>query len=65
MITTGKPITGEKALEHGIVDGVFLQEELLHQAVLAAKSFVCKERRLSAHRTRNKKQKGEASLKSG
>ncbi len=57
MITTGKPISGEKALEHGIVDGVFPQEELLHQAVLAAKSFVRKERRLSIHRTRNKKEK--------
>ncbi|MBI9091622.1 MAG: enoyl-CoA hydratase/isomerase family protein [Desulfobacterium sp.] len=62
MITTGKPIAAEKALEQGIVDGVFPLEELLHQAVLATKSFVRKERALSAHRTRNKKKKLPSTL---
>jgi len=57
MITTGTLLTAEKALEQGIVDGVFPEEELLHQAFLAAKSFLHEERELSAHRTKNRKEK--------
>ncbi|MCP4114531.1 MAG: 3-hydroxyacyl-CoA dehydrogenase [Desulfobacteraceae bacterium] len=57
MITTGKPVKADKALELGIVDGVFPPEELVEQAVAAARSFVNKERRLSVHRTRKRKDK--------
>ena len=53
MITTGKPIKAEKALERALVDEVVPRERLLDAAVRAARKFVKGELNLPLRMTRN------------
>jgi len=53
MITTGKPIQAEKAVQRALVDEVVPGEELLDAALRAAQRFVRGELNLPLRRTRN------------
>jgi 3-hydroxyacyl-CoA dehydrogenase/enoyl-CoA hydratase/carnithine racemase len=53
MITTGKPISAEKAHMRALVDEVMPQEELLEVALKAARRFISGELKITARMTRN------------
>lgn len=54
MITTGKPIKAEVALQRMLVDEVCKPEELVEKAVAAAKRFISGELNIYAKMTRNR-----------
>ena len=53
MITTGKPIKAETALQRGLVDEVVPREKLLDAALKAAQRFITGELNLKMRMTRN------------
>ncbi|RJR42001.1 MAG: 3-hydroxyacyl-CoA dehydrogenase [Desulfobacteraceae bacterium] len=53
MITTGKPIRAEKALQRALVDEVVPRDELLSAAMKAARRFIKGELNLKLRMTRN------------
>jgi 3-hydroxyacyl-CoA dehydrogenase/enoyl-CoA hydratase/carnithine racemase len=53
MITIGKPIKAEIALQRGLVDGVTDNESLIEKAVDAARQFVSGQLNIKARMTRN------------
>ncbi|MBI5252325.1 MAG: enoyl-CoA hydratase/isomerase family protein [Desulfomonile tiedjei] len=54
MITTGNPVTAEKAESRGLVDEVIEPENLVPAAVAAAQRFISREISLNSRRTRFK-----------
>lgn len=53
MITVGKPIKSEKALDRGLVDEVVSEEKLIDTAIKAARRFISGELNLKGRMTRN------------
>jgi 3-hydroxyacyl-CoA dehydrogenase/enoyl-CoA hydratase/carnithine racemase len=54
MITTGKPISAEKALTRGLTDEVVAEEKLLETALRSAQRFVSGELDINLRRTGNR-----------
>ena len=57
MITTGKPVKAEKALQRALVDEVCTPDELVPRALAAARKFIDGELNIRLRMTRNRNQR--------